>query len=65
MSVDTNLRGKNLDPYHRIYREGVTLLVNPRLVSYASNVHVDAGRGLLRRKLQIGVEHQHGPSCRH
>ncbi|MGY9072629.1 MAG: hypothetical protein ACKVHU_06760 [Acidimicrobiales bacterium] len=65
MSVDTHLKGKNLDPYHRVHRDDVTLLLNPKLVTYASNVHVDAGRKLVRKKLQVGVEHQHGPGCRH
>lgn len=65
MSVDTHLQGKNLDPYRKIRHDGVELLLNPRLVQWASAVRIDAGRKALRTKLLVDLDHQHGPHCRH
>lgn len=65
MSVDTHLKGKNLEPYQRVQAGDVTLLLNPRLVAWSSRVSVDAGRTFLRNKLLVDLVHQHGPGCRH
>ena len=65
MSVDTHLRGKNLEPYQRVIHDGVELLLNPRLVQWASTMRVDAGRRAVRSKLLVDLEHQHGPHCQH
>jgi hypothetical protein len=65
VSVDTHLKGKNLAPYRTIRHEDVALLLNPKLMQWASNVHIDAGRKVLRRRLLVDLEHQHGPHCRH
>ena len=65
MSVDTHLKGKNLAPYRRLRRDDVELLLNPKLTTWASKVHVDAGRKLVRQHLLVDLEHQHGPHCRH
>lgn len=64
MSVDTNTKGKNLAPYRTMRRDGVKVLVAPSLVSFADQVHVDVG-GRLRKRLQVDIEHVHGPGCRH
>jgi len=65
VSVDTHLKGKNLEPYRAVRQDDVTLLLNPRLVAWAATVNVDAERKILRKKLAVHLEHQHGPDCRH
>ena len=65
MSVDTHLKGKNLSPYRKVRHGDVELLLNPRLVQWASSMKVDAGRKALRTRLLVDLEHQHGPHCRH
>jgi len=65
VSVDTHLRGKNLEPYQRLRHGGVELLLNPRLVEWAAQMRVDAGRRAVRTRLLVDLEHRHGPHCRH
>lgn len=64
MSVDTHLRGKNLQPYHVIRRHGLKIHVAPSLVGFASAVQLDVA-GALRRKIAVDIAHEHGPACRH
>lgn len=52
MSVDTNVKGKNLSPY-RTHRVGdLRILVSPQLTGLASLMRVDVGGGL-RKKLAV------------
>lgn len=54
MSVDTNVKGKNLQPYRRVSSDvdGIRVLVTPNLVGLASRMVVTTGRGL-RKKLTV------------
>jgi hypothetical protein len=65
VSVDTNTRGKDLSPYHRLAVGDVEVLVAPRLGDYATAVRLDTRRGLLGQKLTMDHDHLHGPACRH
>ena len=62
MSVDTYLKGKNLDAYQRIEQDGVEILVAPQLVQWAQHTRVDAKTGLLRERFSILVDHRHQPT---
>lgn len=61
MSVDTNTRGKNLDPYRRVRREDVEFLVPRNLLAWAAEVTVDAKRSVLGTRFVIHAGHAHGP----
>lgn len=53
MSVDTNVKHKNLAPYRRIrLDDDMRLLVAKELPGMASSIRIDAG-GLLGRKLVV------------
>ncbi len=54
MSVDTNVKGKNLQPYRRVTSDvdGVRVLVTPKLVGLASRMVITTGGGL-RKKLTV------------
>jgi len=52
VSVDTNVKNKNLAPYRRLRVDDFRILVAKELPGMASHVHIDAG-GLTGRKLQI------------
>lgn len=54
MSVDTNVKGKNLRPYRRVTSDidGVRVLVTPNLVGLASRMVITTGGGL-RKKLTV------------
>ena len=64
MSVDTHLKGKNLSPYRVIRKDDVKIHVAPNLISYAQSVQLDLA-GAVRKKLQIDINHEHGPNCNH
>ena len=59
MSVDTNVKGKNLQPYRRVTSEidGIRVLVTPNLVGLASRMVVTTGGGL-RKKLTVELSRQ-------
>ncbi len=59
-----HLKGKNLAPYRVIRQDGMKIHVSPKLIGYANNVQLHA-RGALRKKIDIDIEHQHGPGCNH
>ncbi len=52
MSVDTNVKGKNLAPYRRLRADGVQILITPALVGLAESMRVVA-RGGLGRSLKV------------
>ena len=65
MSVDTNTKGKDLSPYHRVRADDVEILLAPRLGEYATAVRLGTKRGLLGQKLTMDHDHRHGAACRH
>lgn len=64
MSVDTHLKGKNLQPYSVVRQDGLKIHVAPSLMSFASHVQLDT-KGAVRKKIDVDIEHEHGPSCSH
>lgn len=59
MSVDTNVKGKNLQPYRRVTSDvdGVRVLVTPNLVGLASRMVITTGGGL-RKKLTVELSRE-------
>lgn len=65
MSVDTYVKGRDTSGYTELERDGVRVLVAPRLARLADGLRVETrGLGPLRR-LDVTVEHVHGPACAH
>ena len=64
MSVDTHLKGKNLQPYRVVRTGGLKIHVAPNLLGFASSVQLDV-RGSVRKRIDIDVHHEHGPHCDH
>ena len=60
MSVDTNTRGKNLDPYKRVRRDGVEFLVPRNLLRWAADLNVYAKRTLMGTRFVVEAGHAHG-----
>jgi hypothetical protein len=54
VSVDTNVKGKNLSPYRRVNtgNQDLKVLVTPKLVGLASLMRITT-RGGLRKKLTV------------
>ena len=65
MSVDTNTKHKNLQPYEVNVINGIRVLVAPRFGQYCTEVHLYARRGVLGPKLGMDTVLAHGPACRH
>ena len=61
MSVDTNTRGKNLDPYKRVRRDDVEFLVPRNLLRWAADLNVQAKRTLVGTRFVVQAGHAHGP----
>ena len=61
MSVDTNTRGKNLDPYRRVRRDDVEFLVPRNLLRWAADLNVHAKRTLVGTRFVVEAGHAHGP----
>ena len=59
-----HLKGKNLAPYRIIRHEGMKIHVAPKLMGYARAVQLDV-KGAVRKKIEIDIEHEHGPHCNH
>jgi hypothetical protein len=62
VSVDTNTKGKNLDPYQRLAVGDVEFLVPATLQRWAANLIVDAKRSLLGTRFVVEAGHAHGPT---
>ena len=58
MSVDTNIKGKNLAPYRKLRHDEFQILITPTLVGMAESMRVIA-KGKLTKSLR--VEFQAGP----
>lgn len=65
MSVDTYLKGKDLSAYTRVEHDDIAVLVAPTMARWSERISLVARRGLVRRSLDVAVEHVHGPACRH
>ena len=65
MSVDTYLKGKQTSGYRSYFRDGVKILLSPRLTEWAAEVDLDVGRRLGRRRFLVDLEHRHTVACQH
>ena len=52
MSVDTNVKGKNLSPYRKLRHEEFQILITPTLVGMAESMRVVA-KGKLGKSLKV------------
>lgn len=52
MSVDTNVKGKNLAPYRKLRHERFQILITPRLVGMADSMRV-VTKGRLSKSLKV------------
>ena len=52
MSVDTNVKGKNLAPYRKLRHESFQILISPRLIGMADSMRV-VTKGLLTKSLKV------------
>ena len=52
MSVDTNVKGKNLTPYRKLRHDGVQIMITPQLVGMADWMRV-VTTGLRGSKLRV------------
>ncbi len=64
MSVDTNVKGKNLSPYRRVNTgTDLKVLVTPKLIGLASLMRITT-RGGIRKKLRVDLSDGSDPdSC--
>ncbi len=61
MSVDTNTRGKNLDPYKRVRHDDVEFLVPRNLLRWAADLNVSSKRTIVGTRFVVEAGHAHGP----
>jgi len=52
VSVDTNVKGKNLAPYRKLRHERFQILITPRLIGMADSMRVVA-KGKLSKSLKV------------
>ena len=52
MSVDTNVKGKNLAPYRKLRHDQFRILITPQLIGMAESMRVVA-KGGLGKKLRV------------
>ena len=63
MSVDTNVKGKNLRPYRRMTTDAdLKVLVTPKLVGLASLMRITT-RGGFRKKLSVELSDGRDAAC--
>ena len=63
MSVDTNVKGKNLRPYRRVSTGAdLKVLVTPKLVGLASLMRITT-RGGFRKKLRVELSDGRDAAC--
>lgn len=62
MSVDTHLKGKNLEPYRRVFVDDVKFLVAPSLERWATSAHVSVKNRVLWQAFKIEPNHKHLPT---
>ena len=52
MSVDTNVKGKNLAPYRKLRHDRFQILISPRLIGMADSMRVVV-KGRLSKSLKV------------
>ena len=64
MSVDTNVKGKNLAPYRRmtLKDQDLKILVTPRLSGLASQMRITT-KGKIRKGFQVELASDDPSSC--
>jgi len=62
VSVDTNVKGKNLAPYRRMRHDDFRILMSPQLVGLATAMRVDVA-GSLRKRLTVELDDGTGGAC--
>ncbi len=68
MSVDTYLKGKDTSSYLRLTggeAGDVEVLISPTMARFSQRVSVSTKPGLFGRNLDVEVDHEHRPACRH
>jgi hypothetical protein len=60
VSVDTNVKGKNLAAYRKLRHDQFRILITPQLIGMAESMQIVAG-GPLRRKLRVEFQPVAGP----
>ena len=66
MSVDTYLKGKVTTGYRLVRRDGVKILLSPKLAQWGTDVRIDVKKRVLRGSdFTVDVAHEHGPECHH
>jgi len=58
VSVDTNVKGKNLSPYRKLRHDRFRILITPQLIGMAESMRVVAKGGLSKK---LRVEFQAAP----
>jgi hypothetical protein len=59
VSVDTYLKGKNLSQYRTVRRDGIKVLLSPRLYGFADLIDLNL-KGRLRPKLHAVINRAAG-----
>lgn len=62
MSVDTNVKGKNLAPYRRVSHDELRILVAPQLSGMVSAMRIGV-KGRLVKSLQVSLSAQGSDQC--
>jgi len=65
VSVDTNMQGKNLNPYQRVSRGDVEFLVPLTMTRWAADLNVHAKKTLFGTRFVVEAGHAHGSACQH
>ena len=52
MSVDTNVKGKNLSPYRKLRHDQFKILITPQLIGMAESMRIVA-KGGIGKKLKV------------
>jgi len=59
VSVDTNVKGKNLAPYRKLRHDQFRILITPQLIGMAESMRIVATGGLAKK---LRVEFQAAPA---
>ncbi len=62
MSVDTNVKGKNLAPYRRVRHQDFKILMSPQLIGLATAMRIDVSGGL-RKRLTVELDDGTDGAC--
>jgi hypothetical protein len=64
VSVDTYLKGKNLNKYEMVEQDGLQILIPQGLGRFAKRIELDAKKFLVWKSFDVWVEvkHAHGPT---